>query len=61
MEKGHIVQFGPRTDDNLIKHVTAGQTVPMARKGESYVLGAEFMIAEGTNNFALLGRAMTKI
>jgi copper chaperone CopZ len=42
-EKGNIVQFGPRSEDNFIRNVKTDKKVKMVRKGGSYVIEAEFV------------------
>ena len=45
-EKGNIVQFGPRGEDNFIVNIKGGEKVMMARKGGSYVIPAEMVMEE---------------
>ena len=59
-EKGNIVQFGPKAEDNFIMNVKTKQTVPMTRKGGSYVLNAEFLIEEEKMETGFPRRAVTK-
>jgi hypothetical protein len=59
-EKGNIVQFGPKAEDNFIQNVKTKQKVPMTRKGGSYVLDAEFLIEEDKIAQGFPRRAMTK-
>ena len=59
-EKGNIVQFGPKAEDNFIMNVKTKQTVPMTRKGGSYVLNAEFLIEEEKMVMGFPRRAVTK-
>ena len=58
-EKGNIVQFGPKEEDNYIQNVQTGQRLLMTRKGGSYVLDAEFMIEEDKVEPGFPRRAMT--
>ena len=37
-EKGNIVQFGPREEDNFVQNVKTGKKIHMVRKGRSYVM-----------------------
>ena len=39
-EKGNIVQFGPREEDNFVQNVKTGKKIHMVRKGRSYVIEA---------------------
>jgi hypothetical protein len=43
-EKGNLVQFGPRDEDNYIMNKATGNKIIMVRKGGSYVIPAEMMI-----------------
>jgi hypothetical protein len=45
-EKGNIVQFGPRPEDNFIMHVASGRRIAMIKKGGSYVVPAELIVKE---------------
>ena len=52
-EKGNIVQFGPRPEDNHITNAASGARVMMVRKGGSYVIPAEKVVRdEGDAGFA---------
>ena len=42
-EKGNVVRFGPRDEDNYIQNVETGEKQMMRRKGRSYVLDVEFV------------------
>ena len=42
-EKGNLVQFGPKAEDNFIKNVRTGEKVMLRQKGGSYVMAVEFM------------------
>ena len=42
-EKGNLVQFGPRPEDNFIRNIQTNQQVQMVRKGGSYVIEADFV------------------
>ena len=46
VEKGNVVQFGPRPEDNFIKNLRTDKKVQMVRKGGSYVIEAEFVTNE---------------
>jgi hypothetical protein len=59
-EKGNLVKFGPKAEDNFIMNVKTKEIVPMTRKGGSYVLDAEFLIKETLMNSGFPRRAMTK-
>jgi hypothetical protein len=43
-EKGNIVQFGPREEDNFIMNKMTGNKICMVRKGGSYVIPAEMIV-----------------
>ena len=45
-EKGNLVQFGPRVEDNFVMIVAAKRKILMTRKGGSYVIDAEFVSQE---------------
>ena len=45
VEKGNLVQFGPKVEDNFIKNAATGVKIMMIRKGGSYVIPAE-MVAQ---------------
>ena len=45
-EKGNIVQFGPRAEDNYIKNIATGKRICMVRKGGSYVIEAHYVKPE---------------
>jgi hypothetical protein len=45
-DKGNIVQFGPRQEDNFIQNVVSHRKIPMHRRGGSYVMEAEFVVPE---------------
>jgi hypothetical protein len=47
VEKGNIVQFGPRDEDNFIKSNSSGLKIFMVKKGGSYVVPAELLMEEG--------------
>jgi hypothetical protein len=47
VEKGNIVQFGPRDEDNYIKSNASGLKIFMVKKGGSYVVPAELLLEEG--------------
>ena len=42
-EKGNLVQFGPRPEDNFIRNIQTNQQVQMVRRGGSYVIEADFV------------------
>ena len=52
-EKGNIVQFGTRAEDNFIKNTVTGEKLAMKRKGLSYVLEVGFVkrVVEGAAPF----------
>ena len=52
-EKGNVVQFGPRPEDNFIKNLRTNKKVELVRKGGSYVIEAEFV----TNGLGFPGQA----
>ena len=45
-EKGNIVQFGPRDEDNFIVSAAGGAKIMMVKKGGSYVIPAEMVMEE---------------
>ena len=45
-EKGNIMQFGPRDEDNFIKNVESGKKIHMVRKAGSYVIEADYVAQE---------------
>ena len=45
-EKGNVMQFGPRTEDNFIKNLQTNKKVQLVRKGGSYVIEAEFVTSD---------------
>ena len=47
-DKGNIVQFGPREEDNFITNVKSQEKVMMKRKKGSYVLDVEFLSEDFT-------------
>jgi hypothetical protein len=46
-EKGNLVHFGPRDEDNYIENRVSGVRINMVRKGGSYVIPAEMLMEEG--------------
>ncbi len=40
-EKGNLVQFGPRAEDNFVKNVETGKMILMVRRAGSYVIQAD--------------------
>ena len=42
-EKGNLVQFGPRREDNFIQNIDSGERTEIRRKGRSYVLDVELV------------------
>ena len=42
-EKGNIVQFGPREEDNFVQNVKTGKKIYMVFKGGSYVIEANYV------------------
>ena len=42
-EKGNLVQFGPRREDNFIRNIETGERTEIRRKGRSYVLDVELV------------------
>ena len=47
-EKGNIVQFGPRPDDNFIQNIETEEKIMMKKRGGSYVMEVEFMKKDET-------------
>ena len=45
-EKGNVVQFGPRDEDNFIRNVESGRKINMVRKAGSYVIEAGYVVQE---------------
>ena len=45
-EKGNVVQFGPRDEDNFIQNVESGKKIHMVRKAGSYVVEADYVVQE---------------
>ena len=45
-EKGNLVQFGPKAEDNYIENVSTGSRIMMIRKGGSYVIPAEMVVED---------------
>ena len=45
-EKGNLVKFGPRAEDNYIESVSTGSKIMMIRKGGSYVIPAEMVVED---------------
>ena len=48
VEKGNVVSFGPRMEDNFIKNIETKQIIPMEKKGGSFVIKAHFVKAAET-------------
>ena len=42
-ERGHIVQFGPKREDNFIKHIATDQKIAIRKKGRSYVMDVDVL------------------
>ena len=45
-EKGNIVQFGPRAEDNFIKNIETGKRINMIHKSGSYVIEANYVVPD---------------
>jgi hypothetical protein len=45
-EKGNIVQFGPKQEDNFIQNVESGKKINMIHKAGSYVIEADYVVQE---------------
>lgn len=43
VERGNVVSFGPEEKDNYIHHPTSGKTIPMEKKGGSFIIRAHFV------------------
>ena len=43
VEKGNIVQFGAELENNFIMNVESGKKIMMKRKGDSFVIEANFV------------------
>ena len=52
-EKGNVVQFRPRAEDNFIRNLQTNKKVQLVSKGGSYVIEAEFV----TNDTGFTGQA----
>ena len=46
VEKGNVVQFGPKEEDNFIQNVESRKKILMVRKGGSYVIEADYVAQE---------------
>ena len=42
-ERGNIIQFGPRAEDNFIKEIAIGQKIGIRKKGRSYVMDVDMV------------------
>ncbi len=45
-EKGKVVQFGPKPEDNFIKNVVSWKKILMVRKSGSCVIEADYVVQE---------------
>ena len=45
-DKGNLVHFGPKAEDNYIQNVVTQRKIPMVRRGGSYVVEADFVAEE---------------
>jgi hypothetical protein len=45
-EKGNVVQFGPKDDDNFIKNSVTGAKIMMVKKGGSYIIPADMLVED---------------
>jgi hypothetical protein len=45
-ERGNVVQFGPKEEDNFILNKGSGAKIQMVKKGGSYVIPAEFLVQD---------------
>jgi hypothetical protein len=45
-EKGNVVQFGPKEEDNYIQNKVTGTKIAMIKKGGSYVIPAEMLVED---------------
>ena len=43
VERGNLVQFGPKAEDNFIKDIATGQKISIRRKGRSYVMDVDMV------------------
>ena len=50
VEKGNVVQFGPKSEDNYILNPDTREKVMMRRKGRSFVLDAEMVLVDSPVN-----------
>ena len=46
MEKGNVVQFGPKDGDDFILNVASGKKMQMKKERGSYVLDVDFMVED---------------
>ena len=46
-ERGNLVQFGPRAEDNFVMNKETQKKIMMVRKNGSYVIEAEFVQGPG--------------
>ena len=46
VEKGNVVSFGPKEEDNFIRNVESGKKINMVHKGGSYVIEADYVMQE---------------
>ena len=46
VEKGNVVQFGPKEEDIFIQNVESRKKILMVRKGGSYVIEADYVAQE---------------
>ena len=47
IERGNVVQFGPRPGDNFIQSVTTGDKLQLERRGNSWVIPGQLAAARG--------------
>ena len=52
VEKGNIVRFGPRVEDNYILNPETQEKIMLRRKGRSFVLDAELVKPKKGEGFA---------
>ena len=43
VEKGSIIQMGPKRADNFIKNIETGKKIPLYRVGGTYVMRVQFV------------------
>ena len=47
VERGNVVQFGPKPENNFIENVDTGKKIMMEKRGGSFVIAANFVAKLG--------------